>query len=354
MINNTRNSFDNAIYTATTFNESYRSKCFTWKIIFTILLIVILLLGIVGNSLVIMAARNSIQLQRRITTIFIVSLAFSDLTIGISQIPLKIYFELNSNVWYKSVCYYYFMSDAIGYVANILSLFAIVIDRFILLQIPFWYNNLLSSLKAKLLVISIWIFSFGWGILCIFSWTRLTISTIFVENKSCVNDNYVFYATSFFGIYGPVLFIMTISYTSFMILIHRHIKAIKLTEIKNNVVKLNREIKATKTVAVIYLSFLISYFPSCVINGMIFVDPKYFPNLKSKKKLLIQLIFYIFIEILPVISTAANPLIYSFMDKNFRNEFNRIIYRMSLKVGVKIKQPELKLRRRGIKKNINS
>ena len=217
---------------------------------------------------------------------------------------------------------------------------------------PFRYNNLVTSNRAKLFVTFIWVFSFGWSTLSVFSWSSLFTTSVSVAKKSCVNNNYAFYAASFFGIYVPVLFTMTCSYISFMQLIHRHIKAIKSTEVKKTVGKLNREIKATKTVAIIYLSFLISYLPSCVINGIIFVDPKYFPNLKSKNKLLIHVIFYIFVEVLPIISTAADPLIYSFLDKNFRNEFKGIIYRMSLKMGVPIKHPNFKLKRRIERSNI--
>ena len=193
----------------------------------------------------------------------------------------------------------------------------------------------------------VWVFSIIWAIGGIIDWDGF--STISVNSSSnCSNKNPKFYVASYFGLYLVPLIILTFTYLRILKVAITHIKAIEATQVDFRPNHLNnskssgknsegekssrkrqrrKELKATKSVAVVYLAFLICWFPSLVINFIILLNHTYFPTLRKTNKILFDFLFYTFVHILPVLNTMVNPIIYNFFNKPFKKTLMQLFKR---------------------------
>ena len=201
----------------------------------------------------------------------------------------------------------------------------------------------------KKVTVLVWIFSFAWGFIGIFNWSPKSSESIFsikvVDLQSqCVNKNYNYYATSFV-IYLLALVIMTCTYCSILSVALSQIKAIEATRVTvtllntaedngNNGVKqkkkrtIHRELKATKSIAIVYLTFVACWLPSAFINIIILFDENYFFQMQVNNRKLFLFLYYFFVELLPIFNTMVNPVIYSFSNKEFQHAFKRVQYKI--------------------------
>ena len=81
---------------------------------------------------------------------------------------------------------------------------------------------------------------------------------------------------------------------------------------------LSKELQATKSVAIVYLAFCVCWLPTCIITTIIHADKTYFRELQQESPTMFLTIYYVFIDILPLVNTMVNPIIYSFSNKQFR------------------------------------
>ncbi|XP_012564972.2 5-hydroxytryptamine receptor 2B [Hydra vulgaris] len=320
------------------------------NVLYTVGFVFILIGSVVGNMIVLVVFCLSKQLRSRFTFHFIVSLAISDMLLALTCIPYiigeKLYdFQFCFN---KSFCFIYLISDSLFNVSSILALLLIGIDRFIAIVMPFQYASFLNRTGVLVMLSLVWTFSFVWAIAGVFDWDRNSVTSVNVNY--CSNTNYKFYVASFFALYMVPLIIMTIIYFIILKVAILHIKAIEATQVdnlpnyfstinRNNGLstngkekssqkrQLSKELKATKSVAVVYFAFVICWFPSLVINLIIFINPNYFPNLKKTNKNLFDFIFYTFVKLLPMLNTVINPIIYNFFNKPFKTSFVRLYKR---------------------------
>ncbi|GAB1607809.1 octopamine receptor Oamb-like [Argonauta hians] len=142
---------------------------------FAVLLVILSsvnILVIAGNILVIVTVAKYKKL-RSVTNLFIVSLAFADLFLGIAILPFAIMFELLrwwifGNAW----CSMWLAIDVWLSTASILNLMAISLDRYIAVMHPIRYPTLMSRKRAKILIAVVWIVAFvvclppliNWGV----------------------------------------------------------------------------------------------------------------------------------------------------------------------------------------------
>ncbi|XP_072014528.1 probable G-protein coupled receptor 21 [Amphiura filiformis] len=139
-----------------------------WLALLLMLLSTILI--IVGNIIVLVVFHYTHSLKNT-TSVFIKSLAFADLGVGINCM-----FSVHS--WFAGGWPYGFiLCKLVGYLiavtvgVSILSLTGVSIDRYIAIIRPLQYHSLLTKRRARIYVITIWIMSaiiflpslFGWG-----------------------------------------------------------------------------------------------------------------------------------------------------------------------------------------------
>ena len=168
----------------------------------------------------------------------------------------------------------------------------------------------------------------------------------------CVNYNRSFFVVSFLGIYIVPLAIMTITYCIILQIALTQIRAIERTQLSIGSMQSNKsfdsvttigtndgickmkkkckqkELHATKSVAIVYTAFLVCWFPVCVVNIILMFDVGYFPRLLKTNKSLFLFIWYFLVQILPAVNTMINPLIYSFSNRQFRIGFKSVYTRI--------------------------
>ncbi|XP_064601231.1 octopamine receptor 1-like [Liolophura sinensis] len=129
-------------------------------IITTIVLGVINVSVVFGNSLVIAAVFTSRKL-RTVTNMFIVSLAVADLLLGIVILPFSIAYEvLDYWIFGTFMCTIWLAVDVWLSTASILNLCAISLDRYLAITEPIKYPNLMCPKRARILIASVWVLAF--------------------------------------------------------------------------------------------------------------------------------------------------------------------------------------------------
>ena len=223
----------------------------------------------------------------------------------------------------------------------------------------------MTASMAKRLIAIVWCFAFLWSVLGVFRWDNNGPLIGIKTEPVCLNENYNFYAASSFGIYITVLIVITTAYVFILHVALEQIRAIEKTEVsfqsallkpsdslnvngagrspdnnekikKRRKRKLNRELRATKSVAIVFLAYVICWLPLYVINIILLVDKSHFLELRMNDIEVFFFIYYAFVEILPAVNTMINPFIYSFSNKQFRDAFKRILAKtLGIKMSIR-------------------
>eukprot|EP00794_Sanderia_malayensis_P015365 gene15365-16942_t len=327
------------------------------QIAYAVFLAIILVLCLLGNSLVCIAIALSPRLRENPTNYFIISLAVSDMCYAIFQSPIRISVILlnQSFCFNENVCYFFILTDIICTPATISTLFVIAIDRCMCITMPFLYQEHMSKGKAKMIVVCVWIYAGIWSLLSSFSWESPFSRTIKIAISKtptgirpvCMNTNRYFYLTSYFIVTLIPLVIMGATYIIILRVAVIQIRAIRATEVhipqeqhldgkdkryakmSKSSRRTNRELKATATLAIVYGVFFICWFPPAIINILIgFQSATGLQSLAETNPPLFGFIYYTFMEVLPTVSTAVNPIIYNIFNRQFRTAFKIVIMRL--------------------------
>ena len=290
--------------------------------------IVIIIAALLGNSLVIATVCWTRKL-RKPTNYFIVSLAVSDIFIVTTIVPFNTHHNLNDTVWDLGLgtCKLYIFMDALCSTASTTNVAVIAIDRFLALSYPFKYQRLVNGKRSAFMVISVWCYA---SILSSLSFKGWSDDARILLTPACRKIDKTFYwLVTLFGMLLPLL-VLVIAYSIVFNLALRQAMMIKAQSTVHTRKRkadsksdksaqtrmLIRELKATKTLMIVVGTFLVCWFPlfvlllilqncpECIGKGLSWVEQ--------------QIIGIIFVYTLPRLSSAANPIIYSVFNREFR------------------------------------
>lgn len=353
-------------------------------------LVLVMLLTIFGNSLVCYSVVSYYRL-RSPTNYFVVSLAVSDFLVGVVILPFRLTQTLNNNVWPASLgnegCQFWIWMDILCSGASIVNLAGISIDRLLAIKRPLKYREEMTSKRAYLAILFVWVYAFFAACLLFVDWGQDTIA----YQPQCGMKAKIYITIVSFACFFCPLLIVVVCYGLVLHVAIRH--ALQLQREKDSIAvsfssepngnrkddeehseentpylslkdndengskagtsknnpyirrskstastfNIMKQIKATKTLAIVVGVFIICWFPFFVI----YLTFQYCGNdcfdarLSQQAKMAI---LNVFVYVLPVSNSAANPIIYSCFNQEFRQAFLKIFYKM---VGKKYKPKPL-------------
>ena len=280
-------------------NSTKQSLTFTTTTVAvsTMALAIVMVLALLGNTLVCFAFYHSTNL-RCVTNIFIVSLAITDILVASVSIPIWLVIQNTECINNWLTCDPILMAfwrclDILFSTASIMNLCAISCDRYIAITSPLRYSQIITKTRAIIALICLWLYS-------------TFIATINLHG----------------GIYYPALVfvvsfllplsVMIYSYSRIFLAALRQARRIQPMR---QAFYFKREIKATKTLAIVMGAFIVCWTPFFVMNILVqFIRSFYVPPIVT---LAIKLLHYG--------NSALNPVIYSSSNRDFRHKILRVL-----------------------------
>lgn len=307
-------------------------------ILYTVFLVLIMLATIFGNVLVITAVYLYHRL-RRMTNFFIISLAVSDLFVALGHLPLRIDLSVHNNNWcfdrdegVVTTCAYWIVMDTVFSSASICNLVIISIDRFLAITRPFEYQSRMTKRVGFSLIAFVWVYAMLWGVLSLVDWTgelgpgESHIRVMWRQDRTCGKFDRIYYTTAMAVAFFLPLLIVIVTYSCVFRVAFTQAKAVASLDPNKGKRRILRELKATKTIAVVIGVFIVCWLPAFIIIVMSLWCTNCFDPFKTNKALSYS-IRIIFVFVLPVMNSSLNPLIYTVFNKEFRSAFGRMLCR---------------------------
>ncbi|KAG7471280.1 hypothetical protein MATL_G00122720 [Megalops atlanticus] len=314
----------------------YLSEMNTFYIIIELIIAV---LSIAGNVLVCLAVATNATLKNA-TNYFLVSLAVADILVGCLAIP----FAITISIGIKSdfygclflACFVLVLTQS-----SIFSLLAVAVDRYLAVNIPLRYKEIVTGRRAREIIALLWILSLAIGLIPFLGWNEKQSAHCVhgnesgARNASCqlqcyfesvVDMHYMVYV-NFFGCVLPPLLIMLVIYAKIFAVARQQLHRIKQKHLDGgggagggSHSLLQREIRAAKSLSIIVGLFALCWLPVHVLNCLTL----FYGRLHKPPS-----VMYLAI-VLSHANSVVNPIIYAYRIQDFRITFRRILYRRLL------------------------
>nr|XP_046267680.1 histamine receptor H2b [Scatophagus argus] len=294
-------------------------------------LVSFIILTIGGNVLVCLAVGLSRRLWR-IANCFVVSLAVTDLLLGLLVLPLSATVELRSGKWPfgGALCNIYISLDVLLCSSSILTLLAISVDRYLAISAPLSYSWRVTPVRVTLAIIAIWALSLAVSFVPIhLGWNTADYRVQHLdwgmgdedkEGRYCLfewNNNYVLiYAVGTF--YLPLL-IMCGMYLCIFRVAREQVRRIRAATPSfartASTTAIAREHKATVTLAAVLGAFVICWFPYFTFFTCVAIKEE-----KNPPNTLHSVVLW-----LGYFNSALNPILYPAFNKDFRRAYAELL-----------------------------
>ncbi|XP_063163897.1 D(1) dopamine receptor-like [Candoia aspera] len=310
------------------------------KVLAGCLLSLLVLSTLVGNSLVCLAVLRFHHLRVRATNWFVLSLALSDLCVGLLVMPWKAVTEVAGGVWLfgSHFCDTWVAFDIMCSTASILHLCIISLDRYWAVANPFCYERRMTQSLAFMVIALAWTLSVLISFIPVhLHWHRVEETPGLLPHHcdTRLNRTYAI-ASSLISFYIPVS-IMIGTYAQIFRIAQAQIRRISsleragglgLVKGKEPVSSLRRslckETKLLQTLTIILGVFVCCWLPFFLLNCLLpFCDSRPKDRSPEQGTCISQTIFNIFMWIGWANSTI-NPVIYAF-NVDFQRAFRSLL-----------------------------
>ncbi|XP_069001778.1 histamine receptor H2b [Embiotoca jacksoni] len=295
-----------------------------------LVLVSFIVLTIGGNVLVCLAVGLSRRLWR-IANCFVVSLAVTDLLLGLLVLPLSATVELRSSKWPLggALCNIYISLDVMLCTSSILNLMAISVDRYLAISAPLSHSQRVTPLRVTLVIIAIWTLSLAVSFVPIhLGWNTADYRVQHLdwgmededeEGRYCQfewNNNYVL-IYAFGSFYLPLLLMCGMYLCIFRVAQEqvRRIRAATPSCARMATVAVAREHKATVTLAAVLGAFVICWFPYFT-----FFTCKGIKEKTNPPNILHSIVIW-----LGYFNSALNPILYPAFNRDFRRAYRELL-----------------------------
>ena len=268
------------------------------------------LAAVAGNAVVLWLFYKSESL-RTISNRFLASLSVADLFVGLVIDP----------IWIASYCLIQpsadsdmlFFTDMLWVhttTATTFCLCCVSVDRFIAIRFPFRYQEIITKKRCYTVITLVWLFSLA-----------LPFSMMLVNNDE---DDTALWLSFAFLIYVTPLFVVSVSYIFMLKEARQQLRRIaprkNYLNHNNRRVRIVKNYKAIKTVGIVLGVYVVSWMPSLILL-LVQCYHLVANNLCESDE--IDAVVWPWVEAIAFTSSAINPLIYYFRNKEFRLAFRR-------------------------------
>lgn len=311
------------------------------KVMLGLILSLLILLTVGGNVLVCLAVCASRRL-RCLTNCFIVSLAVTDLLLGLIVLPFSALLQLNGD-WPlgPGFCNFYISMDVMLCTASILTLLAISVDRYLAVTMPLRYASLVLPWRVAVAMASVWTVSVAVSFLPINMGWNTVNGTVqnqgpWAPERKCrfeLNRPYVL-TDSLLTFYLPLV-AMCWTYLQILRIARAQAKRIirarptymtsynsrnnpstSTTLVSTVTAVALREHKATVTLAAVIGAFVVCWLPYFILFTVLglkeHADPSILPEFQ-----IVQWLGYA--------NSALNPILYGSLNRDFRSAYTHLL-----------------------------
>ncbi|XP_006864905.1 PREDICTED: histamine H2 receptor-like [Chrysochloris asiatica] len=285
------------------------------RITISMILMVLIFITIAGNVVVCLAVGLNRRL-RSLTNCFIVSLAITDLLLGLLVLPFSAIYQLSSNWSFGQIfCNIYTSLDVMLCTASILNLFMISLDRYCAVTDPLRYPVLVTPVRVAISLVFIWVISITLSFLSIhLGWNsrNMTINVNYNISKCKVQVNEVYGLVDGLVTFYLPLLIMCITYYRIFKIARDQAK--RINHISSWNAATIKEHKATVTLAAVMGAFIVCWFPYFTV----FV----YRGLRGDEA--INEVIEAIVLWLGYANSALNPILYATLNRDFRTAYQQL------------------------------
>ena len=258
--------------------------------------------SIMLNIVTIHAIRKTSLLPKTLKTLLL-SLAVSDVGVGLLVQPLYISFLVKviqqSNTGCNNKAFTFIVIMLLFSIASFLGVVAISVDRFLAIHLHLRYQELVTHKRVVAVVISIWLLS-AFVSLMVRLWVPSYIRSLFLSIGA-----------------GIFLLLTTLVYIKIYLTVRRHRNQIQALQVQNpNFASL---IKSAVSTFWVYLVFLVCYLPFFICSVVVAI---YGPNIALNTLVL-------FSYTLVFVNSSLNPVIYCWKMRHIRQAIMAMLRNMS-------------------------
>ena len=286
-----------------------------FKLFFTVALLAIGVIGLFGNSFVLISFAFVRKLKTSVN-MFLVSLSLAEFIICVSVLPLELQWHVKGSFIHSLfVCELMYTLHFALLSCSAISLMAVSVFRFYTIAYPFLAKRIKRKLVLTLIGL-IWIYSTFSGLLPVFGWRPKGSE---VAKGKCLYKAELEYLL--FIVVANYIFpgiIMTIFYAKIFCIAHRHAVKIAKNHICSAEEQKNRRkqkilLKGAITLAKIVGTFMLCWAPY-IIDLILFYS-------RIQPPRMVHLSFYV----LAYSNIAVNPFLYAGLCEDFRSVFWRCV-----------------------------
>uniref|UniRef100_A0A3B4H4B9 D(1B) dopamine receptor n=1 Tax=Pundamilia nyererei TaxID=303518 RepID=A0A3B4H4B9_9CICH len=286
---------------------------------------------LLGNFTVCAAVYRYRHLRAKVTNVFIVSLALSDLLVAVLVMPWKAVAEVAGFWPFGGFCKTWLACDIMCSTASILNLCVISVDRYWAISNPFRYERSMNRRVASVIIGVTWTVSVVISFVPVqLNWHRAEIGDPTGENPA-LSRTYAI-SSSLISFYIPVA-IMIVTYTRIYRIAQMQIRMISSLEraaehaqsCRSDLkVSIRKETKVLKTLSIIMGVFVCCWLPFFILNcALPFCPGPAAPAAQRGPYCVSEKTFDVFVWI-GWSNSSLNPVIYAF-NADFRDAFLRLL-----------------------------
>jgi 5-hydroxytryptamine receptor 1 len=273
---------------------------------------------------------------------FVACLAVADLLVGMILVPLRLHQLVNKEkggITSIHLCRFYFWIDVFLETASIYTLTFISFDRYMKISKPLQYKSRMTTSTSLKIIFIIWLIAATHATLDMFPYADSP--GIFISTTGCFAINKIFATFIAVSAFFLPTTIMLVMYTLIFLVAHKRQKMLRngaLGQTSNNPNQrsaLLRDLKVIRMLLVVVGVFIFCWGPLfvCLLifyyrTNDIFWLSRYCDEHSCKNIVYFIMVLPRLINILPLLNSIFNPLIYAWLDQKYKEAFKHLFQRM--------------------------